>query len=51
MRHLVATEGQVVGTREHCEVSAAVTELSGAGITISWGCADEVTALLMQSKN
>ena len=23
----------------------------GAGITISWGCADEVTALLMQSKN
>ena len=23
----------------------------GAGITISWGCADEVTALLMQSAN
>ena len=37
MRHLVAPEGQVVGTRELCEVSATVTELSGAGITIMMG--------------
>ena len=34
MRHLVAPDGQVVGTRELCEVSAAVTGLNGAGITV-----------------
>jgi hypothetical protein len=51
LRQLVPSEGQAVGTRRLCEVSATVTGLNGAGITVmagevnqgSLGASDEVS--------
>jgi hypothetical protein len=51
LRQLVSSDGQLVGTRRLCEVSAGVTGLNGAGITVmagevnqgSLGASDEVS--------